>query len=146
MMSHPNEFSPSEGWVNSLSRVLLWPTCLYLLYGLLAFFEDPDFLMFVALGAGVGVFIHFVAYLMIGLPLYLLFWRTGAELWTWKRGLLTGSGLGAFVLLAISLMGGGLPTSLGELMGGCFLGGGYGLITAGAAIVSRRELERGNSR
>ena len=122
----------------SLPRVLLWPVALYLVFGLHASGGDQSSLDYAALGAGVGLIIHLVSYFVIGFPLYVWFWRTSPDLWTWKIGLPTGAVFGAFALSAIYLMGAGVRDSPTGLMGAWLLGGAYGLATA--AITSRRKI------
>jgi hypothetical protein len=138
-VNEEEEISPTEGWVESLSRVLLWPAAVMLSLGLIFVIVELDSLAFVILGAAIGMVIHFICYLVIGLPFYLCFWRTSPDLWTWKIGIPTGTILGAFALMAISSFGSGITYSRSDFLAAFLLGGGYGVITAAAAITSRKK-------
>ena len=139
------DISPTEGWINSLSYVLLWPLALSFVFSTVTNLLS---LSSWGLGVFIGVVafvIHFMSYVVIGLPLYHLLWSTAPRLWTWKLGLPSGSLIGAFALVTISVGIGGTPESFTEFRAELGLGASYGLVTAAAAIVSRRELERGIS-
>lgn len=83
--------------------------------------------------------IHFMAYFVMGLPFYHLFWDGSEIIWTYKVGLLLGAGLSGLALGMIHFF---LANPSGSLDGWIWvemIGGAYGLVTATAAIVSRRK-------
>ena len=137
-MSRISRVSPVKAWSSSLTRVLLWPFALYLPVCLVWSRNDLMGFFYFAIVPFVGVFVHFVSYCVIGLPIYSFFWESRRGLWTWKIGLPLGTILGAFTLAAFfSIVS--RSVSGDELALASIVGGLYGLFTAAAAIVSRRR-------
>jgi len=129
---------PLEAWCRSVPCVILWPLVLYILGGLPILSNGFGVLSVVGLAAGIGLTIHLMAYLVVGVPVYLLFWKSCPTLWTLKMGLLVGVILGGFTLVGLFLFLYGVIHE-SEMMMLFFVGGVYGVITAAAAIYSCRN-------
>lgn len=131
---------PVEAWGKSLSYVLLWPLLGYGIVAILtALSSMPSYALFWLLGGGIGLVIHFISYLMVGLPIYLTFWKTKPEIWTFRVGLTLGAVMGGLSMVGISLLDGIESFDFDRFIGAFLFGGLYGLVTAAAAIVSRRK-------
>jgi hypothetical protein len=130
-----NEITPMDGWIRSLPRVLLLPFAVWGLLGV--FFSSGNFGSSVVLAgyaAVVGMLIHFLSYLVLGIPLYLVFWEKKSRIWEWPFGLPLGVALGTLTLLVFAVASSDEPAAWVLV-----LGGGYGGLTAIGACWSRKR-------
>ena len=137
-MKNQEHIVPSEAWGRSLSRALLWPLGIYFLFGITLLSEGLGGMILALFAGVVGLVIHFIAYCVVGLPVYICFWRTWPRLWTWQIGLPVGGLFGGFTLGLLNLILNG-HFSASEFRSAFIFGGAYGMVTAVAAITSRQK-------
>ena len=134
------DIHPAEAWGRSLCYVLLWPLAGYGIAAIMtALGTTPSYASFWLLGAGVSLVVHFIAYFVIGLPIYLAFWKTRPDIWTFRIGLGLGTVAGGLSMVAITILNGSQDYTFDRFLGAFVFGGLYGLVTAVGAIVSRRK-------
>lgn len=92
--------------------------------------------------AGIAAAVHFLAFLVIGLPLFLRFYsRPEFPLWRWLPGIITGTMIGIIsVPLVLSVLYSRPPTE--GLLQTAFAGGLYGSLTAIACLLNRPNVEQ----
>lgn len=97
--------------------------------------------LFLAL-AGIAAGVHFLAFLLIGLPMFLHFYSLpDSALWRWVPGILTGTIIGVVsVPLVLSVIY-SRPLTLG-LLESVLAGGIYGGISAFACLLNRPNVEQ----
>ena len=91
--------------------------------------------------AGIAAAVHFLVFLVIGLPLFLRFYsRPTSPFWRWLPGIITGTTIGIVsVPLVLSVLYG---RPLPELLHTAFAGGLYGSLTAIACLLNRPSVEQ----
>lgn len=124
-----------EAWVYSLPLALGCPTVCWLVAGLL--YRDTIPLII----AAVALVVHFFAYVATGLPIFLACFRNvSSPIWT-PRGLVpVGILLGMIAMQFVPLLVGNRVDPMADLVS-CLMGGGYGFVTAIAALRQRPTLE-----
>ena len=92
--------------------------------------------------AGIAALVHFLAFLLIGLPLFLRFYsRPLSALWRWFPGILTGTLIGfVTVPLVLSVLYSRPVTD--NMLQSSLAGGVYGGITALACLLNRPRVEQ----
>ena len=129
-------FTPTQAWLGSLKKVLLWPLIVWVLIAIMGFpFLCLASVLYLVAGI-VGMVVHFIAYMVIGLFIYEICWRSCPVLWTWELGLPLGMILGGFTTATLVFLLDGTPSSLSvqELFLAFMVGALYGFLTAAAAI------------
>jgi len=120
------------GWLKSC-RITVWASAI-IVPGMDWVSGDAYFQQY-GVSTGLSViaiasFFHLIAYLVTGLPIFLLlFGKDHSLIWKWPVGLVLGTGIGA----AVSTLVGQNAAAIG--MGAC-----YGLLTAGAALLTKKLL------
>ena len=80
--------------------------------------------------SGVASVVHFLAFMVIGLPMFLKFYsRADVLLWKWSSGSVIGAKIGGLLLSPFMIAD---PKNI-------FLGLGYGMITAWACLINRPD-------
>lgn len=126
---------PLGAWLLSLPLALGCPTALWLIAGI--FGQEPVTLIV----AGVALLVHLVAYLVTGLPIFLRCFRNASSsIWRPQVGVPVGALLGVLGMLFLGLL---LRRSADPLENPALylLGGGYGVVTAIAALIQRPNLQ-----
>lgn len=92
--------------------------------------------------AGIAACVHFLAFLLIGLPLFLRYYsRPKSPLWRWLPGILTGTIVGiATVPMVLSLLYG--RSIADSFLESAMAGGLYGSVTALACLLNRPSLKQ----
>lgn len=137
--------SAIKGWCSAVPHVLMLPVLLWLTIGMMQVFAEPYFdLMFFwkVLVANIllSVAVHFVVFLCIGLPMFLVFWPRESALWRLPVAITVGPLLGLLVgsIIGYSRSFGGESFSR-ELMA---LSLGYGTLTALGCWIARKRFEK----
>lgn len=120
-----------DAWVNSLPLALGCPTICWLGHGVLTW--DPLSLIF----AGCAVVVHFFAYLVTGLPIFLACFRNAfSPIWTPRVLIPVGILLATIAVQFVPLLVGNPAAPAAELAI-YLMGVGYGFVTAIAALRQR---------
>ncbi len=128
----------SEAWGDSLPTVISWCFFGWVLVSLYwaAVLNSMGAMITVLVLGGIGIFVHFGAYLLVGLPLYYLFWRRSPMIWNPMVGVPLGGVLGSLVGLFFVVWDGQLERD--EWYAGVVTGL-YGAVTGFAACLSARK-------
>jgi ABC-type phosphate/phosphonate transport system permease subunit len=120
-----------HAWARSLPFIFVVPQALWFCFGVWSLGAVVFYAMFVSL------IVHFLAYLVTGLPLFAYFWKhPDSLLWKLPNAIFAGTFIGAVVPLVLT----GFASS--DVGPACVLTGFYGAITAvGAWRVHKRRAE-----
>ena len=134
-----------EGWLYALPLVLTGPViaCLLFAPSQMSQWSWQEFVEVYAYGLpliGGAVFAHLFAFLIMGLPLFLIFWEKRSIIWHLPVSLLLGVGLAA--LTGMPLLFWGKPFGGGMDLSRFFICLGYGVATAFGCWVANRRYER----
>lgn len=91
--------------------------------------------------AGIGAGVHFLAFLLIGLPIFFRFYsRPKSALWRWLPGIITGMVIGGVTVPLVPFMLNNRPLTEG-LLQTFLMGALYGGFTAWACLLNRPNVE-----
>lgn len=127
--------TPMQAWLGSVCKVLLCPLGVWVLIAILGFPWLLGGSVILLIAGLVGMVVHFIAYMVVGILIYEVFWRECPVFWTWMVGLPLGSMLGGVSTSGLVILVEGTwnpPAS--DVLPIFVVGAVYGVFTAAAAI------------